>query len=162
MKKILTLALSALLLMAALTACGSDKTPDADKTVDLTAFYKDVADEYDWEEGFMADLTDDMLEGYYPGLKDMTLTQKVLKMPMMSSVVNELAFLECETEEDATAAAAILQNRITVQAEGGAWYPESVEAWGRGVVVQQGKYVAMIASAEHQDEIVEQFNELFA
>ncbi|MEG1657744.1 MAG: DUF4358 domain-containing protein [Oscillibacter sp.] len=162
MKKILTLALSALLLMAALTACGSDKTPDADKTVDLTAFYKDVADEYDWEEGFMADLTDDMLEGYYPGLKDMTLTQKVLKMPMMSSVVNELAFLECETEEDATAAAAILQNRITVQAEGGAWYPESVEAWGRGVVIQQGKYVAMIASAEHQDEIVEQFNELFA
>lgn len=161
MKRMMTLTLSAFLLVGVLTACGS-KTPEADATVDLTAFYDAMAKEYSWDENYMADLTDDMLDTYYPGLKDLTLTQKVLKMPVMSSVVNELAFLECETEEDAATAATILQDRITVQSAGGAWYPESVEAWNRGVVVQQGKYVAMVASAEHQDEIVEGFGALFA
>ena len=82
-------------------------------------------------------------------------------MPMMSSVVNEVVFVECETEQDAENAAAILQERIDLQAEGGAWYPESMEAWRRGIVIQQGTYVAMIASAEHQDEIAEAFTNLF-
>lgn len=41
------------------------------------------------------------------------------------------------------------------------WYPESMEAWGRGIVIQQGAYVCMVVSAEHQDEISEGFNNLF-
>ena len=80
---------------------------------------------------------------------------------MMSGVVNEMVLMQCENEEDAGKAAAILQERIDTQAEGGAWYPESMEAWSRGIVIQQGTYVAMIASAEHQDEIVEAFNQKF-
>lgn len=162
MKRMMTLTLSALLLVGILTGCGGKKAPAASEPVDLTAFYDTLAEEYSWEETYMIDLTDDMLDGFYPGLKDLALKQQVMKMPMMSSVVNELVFLECESEEDAAAAAAILQDRITTQAEGGAWYPESMEAWGRGVVVQQGNYAALIASAEHQDEIVEKFNALFA
>ena len=55
----------------------------------------------------------------------------------------------------------ILQDRIDVQADGGAWYPESMEAWSRGIVIRQGTYVGMIASAEHQDEIAEAFNRKF-
>lgn len=163
MKRIITLTLAALLLMGTLTACGGkDDAPAGDATVDLTAFYDSLAEEYGWEENYMTDITDDMLESYYPGLQDVTLEQKVIKMPMMSSVVNELAFLECADEDTAASAAALLQNRIDTQAEGGAWYPESMEAWSRGIVIQQGNYVGMIASAEHQDEIVEKFNALFA
>ena len=58
--------------------------------------------------------------------------------------------------------AEILQKRIDDQAAGGAWYPESMEAWGRGQVIQEGTYVAMIASAEHQEEIADAFEGLFA
>ena len=43
----MTLALSALLTMGLLTACGGKTT---DKTVDLTAFYNTLAEEYGWAE----------------------------------------------------------------------------------------------------------------
>jgi len=109
----------------------------------------------------MVEIEGEMLESAYPGLSDIPTEQFVAKMPIMSSVVNEMVFLQCRTEEDAANAAAILQDRIDVQADGGAWYPESMEAWGNGIVIQQGTYVGLIASAEHQDEISEKFNQLF-
>ncbi len=160
MKKIVLFAMTALLVTGLLSACGG--TSGASKDVDLTAFYEETATAYEWDETYMIDLTDDMLESYYPGLKDLAPEQLVAKMPMMSSVVNELVFLQCKSEDDAAKAAEILQARIDAQAEGGAWYPESMEAWSNGVVSQQGTYVAMIASAEHQSEITDSFNALFA
>ena len=143
-----------------LTACGSDKpvkTPD----VDLEDFYESLAKEYQWDNGYMVDVEDEQLNDWYPGLRDLHPEEVEAHMPMMSSVVNEIVFVECQTEKDAENAAAILQERIDLQAEGGAWYPESMEAWRRGIVIQQGTYVAMIASAEHQDEIAEAFTNLF-
>ena len=142
-----------------LTACGGRKAQTAN--VDLDDFYDALEQEYQWNDGYMVDVEDEMLDTYYPGLRDIRLKQLEAHMPMMSSVVNEMVFLECETEEDASNAAAILQDRIDVQASGGAWYPESMDAWSRGIVIQQGTYVAMIASAEHQDEIAEAFTNKF-
>ena len=160
MKKWMTLALTALLLTSVLTACGgTGKTETVD--VDLEAFYDTIEETYGWNNGYMVDIEGDMLESYYPGLSDIRTEQFVAKMPMMSSVVNEMVFMQCETEDEADQAAAILQDRIDVQAGGGALYPEAMEAWSRGIVIQQGTYVAMIASAEHQDEIVEAFNQKF-
>ena len=70
------------------------------------------------------------------------------------------------TPEELAARAAAEQpsqlDRVDAQAEGGAWYPESMETWSDAQVVQHGTYVAMIATAEHQDEITEQFNAQFA
>ncbi|WP_455581383.1 DUF4358 domain-containing protein [Dysosmobacter sp.] len=160
MKKWMTLTLLALLSAALLSACGG-KDETATPDVDLTDFYEDVKEEYGWSDGYMTDIEGELLESYYPGLGDISLKQLVAKAPMMSAVVNEMVFLQAETEEDAAAAAAILQDRIDLQAQGGAWYPESMEAWGRGIVIQQGAYVCMVASAEHQDEISEGFNNLF-
>ena len=151
--------LAASLVLFLLTACGSSKTQTVD--VDLEDFYESLEREYRWGEGYMEDVEDELLDTYYPGLRDLRLKQLEAHMPIMSSVVNELVFLECETEEDASNAAAILQDRIDVQADGGAWYPESMDAWSRGIVIQQGTYVAMIASAEHQDEIAEAFTKKF-
>ncbi len=148
-----------LLLVSLLAACGDKKTETAD--VDLTEFYTSAEEEYDWGGGYMTDIEGEMLENFYPGLGDIPAKQFVAKMPLMSSVVNEVVFMQCETEEDAAKAAAILQDRIDAQAAGGAWYPESMEAWGKGTVIQQGTYVAMIASAEHQDEVAERFNKAF-
>ncbi|MBQ5928523.1 MAG: DUF4358 domain-containing protein [Oscillibacter sp.] len=160
MKKLMTLALAAIMMLG-LVGCGSKKEEQAN--VDLTGFYNSLATEYGWDDNTMANLTDDpeLLEMYYPGLSEINTTQLIAKAPMMSSVVNEFVFLQCETEEDAAKAAEILQTRITAQAEGGAWYPESMEAWGRGVVDQQGTYVAMIASAEYQEDITAKWQAQF-
>ena len=161
MRKWMTLALTALLLTGVLTACGgTGKTETVD--VDLKAFYDTIEETYGWNNGYMVDIEGDMLESYYPGLSDIRTEQFVAKMPMMSSVVNEMVFMQCETEDEADQAAAILQDRIDVQAGGGAWYPESMEAWKKAQVVTNGRYVAMVALRENQDKVVDDFNALFA
>ena len=172
MKKWMTMALAALMMTALLTACGGSKNEEGQSAdVDLSNFYAGLAEDYHWsedpeqsEEGdlLMTSIEGEMLESYYPGLADLATKQMIAKMPLMSSVVNEIVLVQCETEEDATAAAAILQDRVDAQAEGGAWYPESMEAWGKASVIQQGTYVAMIACAEYQTEIEEAFNAQFA
>ena len=80
----------------------------------------------------------ELLEGYYPGLSEIPAKQLVVKIPAMSSDVNEIVLMQGETEEDAESAAAILQARIDAQAEGGAWYPESLEAWKAAKVLRGG------------------------
>ena len=161
MRKWMTLALTALLLTGVLTACGgTGKTETVD--VDLKAFYDTIEETYGWNNGYMVDIEGDMLESYYPGISDIPTKQFLAKAPMMSFVVNELVLMQCETEQDADAAAAILQDRVDTQAEGGAWYPESMEAWGKAQVIQRGTYVAMIASASYQQEMADAFNALFA
>ncbi len=179
MKKLMLLALSTLTLLALLTACGStedDQNQAENSDISLNSFYDGLAQEYHWtedaensEEGdvLMTPIEGEMLEMYYPGLSDLTLTQVVAKMPMMSSIVNEMIFVQCESEEDAATVAEIFQDRIDYQVgdennPGGAWYPESIESWKSAQVVQHGTYVAMVASAEHQAEIVEAFDNLFA
>lgn len=149
-----------LLLVSLLTACG-EKAPET-VDVDLTEFYTTVETEYEWGDGYMTDIEGELLENFYPGMGDITTKQFLAKMPMMSAVVNEVAFAQCETEEDAAKVAAIFQSRIDTQAEGGAWYPESMETWSHGTVIQQGTYVAMIASGEYQEDLTEKFNALFA
>ena len=161
MKRRMTLAIVCLLALSLLTACGGSGAKDV-PDVDLAAFCADKAAEYGWDENYLADIEGELLENYYPGLGEIPSKQLVAKAPMMSFVVNEVVFLQCENEEDAAKAAAILQERIDTQAEGGAWYPESMEAWGRGQVIQQGTYVAMIASAEHQEDWADSFNARFA
>ena len=161
MRKWMTLALTALLLTGVLTACGgTGKTETVD--VDLKAFYDTIEETYGWNNGYMVDIEGDMLESYYPGLSEIPTKQFLAKAPMMSGVVNEVVLMQCESEDDAAKAVTILQQRITDQAEGGAWYPESMEAWSRGQVIQNGTYVAMIASAEFQSTWADDFNALFA
>lgn len=157
MKKLMTFALACAMLL--LTACGGEKAPEV-KDVDLTSLYEEIAGSHEWAA--MTDIEGEMLESYYPGIGEIATVQLVAKTPLMSAVVNEMVFLQAEDEEGAAAAAEILQARIDMQAEGGAWYPESMEAWGRGTVIQQGTYVAMIASAENQQEIEDAFNNAFA
>jgi len=161
MKRLMTLTLAALTLLGLVTGCGAGKEAQAAQ-VDLTEFYAEAERDFDWGNGYMADIEGEMLESYYPGLADIETEQFIARMPLMSAVVNEVVFLQCKSEEDAAAAASILQERVTMQAEGGAWYPESMEAWGNASVIQNGAYVAMVASAEYQEEIEERFNALFA
>ena len=165
MKRFLTLAIA--FMMLALTACGGNENTNAPTAdADLQSLYDTLAEEFQWEEGYLVDIEGEMLESYYPGLSEINTKQFIAKMPMMSSVVNEIVFLQCETEDDAAKAAEILQNRIDYQVgdennPGGAWYPESIEGWEKNSrIVSNGNYVMMIAW-NYCDEAVEAFNALF-
>nr|WP_325211696.1 DUF4358 domain-containing protein [uncultured Oscillibacter sp.] len=157
MKKRAVWVLAALLLLAA--GCGGQMEEDGPETaeVSLDSLYAGMAEACGWEEGYMADVEGELLEGYYPGLSEIPAKQLIARVPAMSSDVNEVVLIQCETEEDAEAAAAILQDRIDSQAEGGAWYPESLEAWKRAKVLREGTYTALIASGAHQEALEEQF-----
>ena len=161
MKKSMTILLALVLALGTLTACGKQAYSEA-VDVDLPAFYTELEEKYQWGENYMVDIEGEMLENYYPGISDIPVAQFVAKAPMMSSVVNELVLMQCQSEEDAAEAAAILQTRVETQAEGGAWYPESMEAWSKAQIIQHGAYVAMFASASYQQEMVDGFEALFA
>ena len=161
MKKSMTILLVLALALGTLASCGKQADSEA-VDVDLPAFYTELEEKYQWGENYMVDIEGEMLENYYPGISDIPVAQFVAKAPMMSSVVNELVLMQCQSEEDAAEAAAILQTRVETQAEGGAWYPESMEAWSKAQVIQYGAYVAMFASASYQQEIVDGFEALFA
>lgn len=173
MKRITMLLLALTLVTGLLSACGGTNDNGGSETtdVDLEELYNAWCETYNWTEDaqdgnenslLLMNLEGETLEGYYPGLEALATKQLVAKAPMMSSVVNEIILVQCETEEDATKAAAILQERADAQAEGGAFYPASMEAWGRATVLQQGTYVALIASSENQEDLETSFNEQFA
>ena len=138
MKKLFALAAVALTLCGLLTACGSKTETTND--VDLTGFYNALAEKYGWGDDMM-DLDGEMLEMYYP--------------------VSEYVFLQADSEQDAAQAAKILQTRIDSQADGDAFYPETIDQWKAAKVLQNGAYVAMIASGEYQTEIEDAWNAQF-
>lgn len=152
-KKILCLILIAVMLLM-VSACGGSKN----ENVDLTAFYNELAGKYEFSAHI--DTEGEMLEMTYPGISGFTFKQAIFKAPMMSAVVNEIALVECENEDDAAAVAKIFEERKQMQADGGAWYPESVEGWKKAQVITHGNYVALIAF-ESVDEIAASFEELF-
>lgn len=161
MKKRAVWMLAALLLLA--SGCGGQREESRaeDSDVALDTLYAGMEEACGWEEGYMADVEGELLESYYPGLSGILAKQLVAKVPAMSSDVNEVVLIQCETEEDAESAAVILQARIDAQAEGGAWYPESLEAWKEAKVLREGACAALIASGAHQAELEERFRSQF-
>ena len=158
MKKLFALVAVALTLCGLLTACGSKTETTND--VDLTGFYNTLAEKYGWGDDMM-DLDGEMLEMYYPGLGDIAAKQFLAKAPVMSYAVNEYVFMQCENEDDAAQAAKILQTRIDSQADGDAFYPETIDQWKAARVMTNGAYVALIASGEHQAEIEDAWSAQF-
>ena len=73
-----------------------------------------------------------------------------------------LGFLTIATFSSRMVREHLVQERADAQAEGGAWYPESMEAWSNAQVIQEGTCVALIASSQHQDELAASFQEQFA
>lgn len=150
-----------LALCCVLSACGGGKT-EPERDVDLTEFYAALAADYGWTDESMMEPDSEMLAMYYPGLEDISTRQRLARSPLMSYAVNEYVFMQCEDAADAETAADILQSRIDSQANGDAWYPETVEQWKNAKVLTNGSYVALIASGEHQSEIEAAWNALFA
>lgn len=161
MKRAFSILLAGILTLG-LAACGnSGGSGGESKNVDLEAFFASAEKQQGWEEGYMADIPDEMLDTYYPGLRDLETKQFLAKAPMMSGVVNEVVLLECTSEDDAQKAADILNQRVTEQADGGAWYPESIEAWSNALVTTNGNYAALLVTSEGQSKLADSYNALF-
>lgn len=161
MKKRAVLVLAALLLLAA--GCGGQGDGAETAEVSLTDLWAGMEAACGWGEDYMTGLEGELLEEYYPGLSEVPAKQLIVRVPAMSSDVNEIVLMQCETEEDAENAAAILQARIDAQVEGGAWYPETQAAWEKAQVLRQGgTYAALIASGEFQESLEERFNQQFS
>lgn len=157
MKKLLFPVMAALVLMG-LTACGET----GDKHPDLTAYYDSMAEKLNWSDENMMETPEDVLDIYYPGLKDIETKQFIARSVMISATAEELVLMECNSPEDAQAAKAILQQRMDDQVDGGAWYPSTIQTWENAQVSVNGSYAALIVSGENQEELTEAYNALFA
>ena len=156
MKRFFTIALS-LVLMLSLAACGSQKQ----EAPDLTAYYDSFMESLGDNAPMMMDVTDDLLDSFYPRLSDYELSQCVVKSAAISAVAFEMALVECANEDDVEAVQGILQSRLDSQVNGGAMYPATVEAWQNGEVITNGNVVALIVAGEDQADAVTAFNALF-
>ena len=178
-KRILALALSAVLLLALLAACNGDSGETKD--VNLADFYRGLTEKYAVcetpeqaypddavSEDFTAEDLKEARESLrqmgldaYPGLSDVDAEQCLVYVSMMSFNGAEAVLVQVSNAADVDAVKAILQARVDAQKSGGAWYPAAVEGWtNNSRIVSNGNYVMLIVS-EDCDAIVNDFNALF-
>ena len=150
MKK-LTALLLALVMTLALAACGGEKAQEAP---DLNIVYEDFIASLD-EAPMMMDVTDDVVETFYPGLSAIELKQSVLVTAAISAVAYEIAMVECADSADVETVQGIFQARIDSQVDGGAMYPATVEAWEGAEILTSGNVVALIVAGQDQAAAVE-------
>ena len=144
MKK-LTAMFLALTMVLALAACGEK----AQEAPDLNIVYEDFIASLD-EAPMMMDVTDDVVETFYPGLGGVSLKQSVLVTAAISAVAYEIAMVECADSADVETVQGIFQARIDSQVDGGAMYPATVEAWEGAEILTSGNVVALIVAGQDQ------------
>ena len=150
MKK-LTALLLALVMTLALAACGGEKTQEAP---DLNTVYEDFIASLD-EAPMMMDVTDDVVETFYPGFSAIEFKQSVLVTAAISAVAYEIAMVECADSADVETVQGIFQSRIDSQVDGGAMYPATAEAWEGAEILTSGNVVALIVAGQDQAAAVE-------
>ena len=183
MKRKIFALLLAVAMLTALAACGNSDAensspagspsgsqpsePAAPANVDLAAFAQSLTENYEIS-GFLQrmDPTDEemggpMIDGYFPGLREMDLEQAEIYLCMISFNTGEFSLVEAKNADDAAAVKQIFQARIDSMVEEGVNYPDTIEQWqNNSKIVENGNYV-MLVCAEDCDAIVEDFNALF-
>lgn len=189
-KRILALALSAVLLLALLASCGGDSGETKD--VDLAAFYLTLTGKYAVpdtpEQAFPDELADDdeswafgpdtrderlqeleqmrstkreMALGSFPGLTDISTKQCLAYVNEISFSVSEAALVQVSDTADVGAVKSIFQARVDAQIEANKLYGAAADAYEfNSRIVSNGSYVMLIVS-EDCDAIVDEFNALF-
>ena len=160
MKRITSLLLAALMLLA-LVGCGSSANGSGSepKSADLSAFLEDVTSK---QEAAMETLPADALETFYPGISDIETKQCTGATALISAVASEILLVEVANADDVAKVEEIMNARISYQVGDGAWYPETMEQWqNNSRVVSVGNSV-MLVVMDNADEIVTEFENLFA
>ena len=158
MKRITSLLLAALMLLA-LAGCGNSANGGSSepKSADLSAFLETV----------METLPADALETYYPGISDIDTKQCTGATALISAVASEILLVEVANADDVAKVEEIMNARISYQvgdgtSPGGAWYPETMDQWeNNSRVVSVGNSV-MLVVMDNADDIVTEFQNLFA
>ena len=165
MKRITSLLLAALMLLA-LAGCGNSAGGGSSesKSADLSAFLETVTSS---QEAAMETLPADALETYYPGISDIDTKQCTGATALISAVASEILLVEVANADDVAKVEEIMNARISYQvgdgtSPGGAWYPETMDQWeNNSRVVSVGNSV-MLVVMDNADDIVTEFQNLFA
>ena len=126
----------------------------------LSDFFSTLQGQYDGL-GAMMVMEGELLDNYYPGLSDIASVEEVLIQETMISISNVaigMVKLSADaSKDDVIAVQNILNARIKTQADGGAWYPDSCETWGAGVVTSTANVVGMFVYPDDAQEMADQF-----
>ncbi|MDE6280721.1 MAG: DUF4358 domain-containing protein, partial [Oscillospiraceae bacterium] len=141
-----------------------EPTPEPADRVDLEAFYERVTAQYEF--GFLGLASDDLLDGYYPGMTGIDTEQCLVYVCAISMNNGEFGLVQVKDSADVAAVKTVFQARIDYMVgdgngPGGAQYPMAMDQWeNNSRVVSNGNYVMMVIH-ENCDEIVSLFNALF-
>ncbi len=112
----------------------------------LSDFFATLQGNYESLDAMMV-MEGELLDNYYPGLSGIASVEEVLIQETMVSISNVAVGMvklsSDASQDDVVAVQNILQGRIDTQAGGGAWYPESCETWGQGIVTSTANVVGM-------------------
>ena len=167
MKKLIV-CLLALMMLLSCAACGGqsdDTAADAPaETPDLQAYYDDFmaglgADNQPAMTDAAAD--ESLMEGFFPGLAAIERKQTVLQLASIGAVAFEFDLVECADAADVETVKGLFEDRVAMQIEGGAFYPETTAAWEKAEILVQGNVVALIVAGDQQSDAVDAFNALF-
>lgn len=129
--------------------------------VDLAAFYATIFTDPE-NSPALVPMENDALDGFFPGLNALPLTQKVAYMPMMTAVPCEIVMVECANAADVETVKGIFKARIDSQINNQFNYPMVIEAWEKEAkVVSNGNFVALFVISGMTDQVVSNFNALF-
>lgn len=142
----------------------SGTTSGAAAAPSLSEFFATLQGRYEGL-GMMMAMEGDLLENYYPGLSGIAAVKEILIQEPMISVSNVAVGLvklsDSASSEDIAAVKSILQARITAQAEGGAWYPESCATWEKGVITSASNVVGMFVHPSDAQAMANLFTSSF-
>ena len=138
---------------------------DGEEASPLKDFYATLQAKYEGLDAMMV-IEGELLETYYPGLSEIAAVEEIYLQETTITTANVAVGMvklsEDATLEDITAVQEILQARITTQAEGGAWYPESCETWKNGIITSVSNTVGMFVYPEQAQELADAFTEAFS
>lgn len=131
----------------------------------LSDFFAQLQGTYDGL-GAMLAMDGELLENYYPGLSEIESIEEILIQETMISMSNVAVGLvklkEDAPLEDVIAVQDVFQTRMTTQADGGAWYPESCETWKQGILTSVSNCVGMFISPENAQDMADDFITAFS
>ena len=147
---------------------GQQPDPPAPAPADkpsLSGFFSTLQGTYEGL-GMMMVLDSQLLDNYYPGLTDIDAVEEVLIQESAISTANVAVGL-VRLSDDATTAdvlkvQSIFQNRIAVQADGGAFYPASCETWENGVITSVSNCVGMFVHPDGANSMANLFTDTFS
>lgn len=169
MRKTLCAALAAILCLPLLSACTGGAE---EKQVDLSAFARTLQEKYEFA-AYLGELdpeyeyNKEIYDNTMPGLLELDLEQRINLVGMITLNNGEVGLAQAKNPEDAASVKEIFQRRIDYMAgdedeADGAFYPGPIELWTNySRIVGHGNYV-MLVVADNCDEIVGEFEALFA